>query len=257
MTVMSSKPAAAKSSGTSRGLWNVAEWPEAGGWWNVDLQPVRQVLADAVAQFRGCIEEEVVHEELIGVAIEGDEREQLVSALDEHVPAWTGEGAHVAKGCVSVVHVREDAERDERIEFRKGLKGDVRRGIFDIAEDDGVGIQPVLGHLRTALLDAVCGDLQAGDLEARAGEDGDRTAVADPDLEHALRPRLGEHGQDGLEGEVVGGVALPEVAEALVFVACIGLRATAVRIRHGVLHWHPFDMSLGYVRNTIHAIYSA
>ncbi len=66
--------------------------------------------------------------------------------------------------------------------------------------------------------------------------------MADPDLENAMGARLREDGQNRLEGEVVGGIALPEIAEAFVLRACMDLSASAIRLRHGVLHCRPFDV---------------
>ena len=122
-------------------------------------EPLPEEGIESLPHRPGRVGEYLIHEELVGEAIEGHEREQGVAAFDEDHTPWTYEGAHVAQRRPLLMHMREDPQSDERIEGCPGPKGHVGRGVGDVAPDDCLRVEAEIGHSLAARLHHVVVDL--------------------------------------------------------------------------------------------------
>ena len=110
---------------------------------HVHRQTFLQEVPDVAAHRVGDAGEQVVHHELVGVAVEAEVGEELVSELDEHESAWPQQHLHVAQHLSVIAHVRHDAHRHERIVLAPAEEARVRGRILDVAPDDPVGACPI------------------------------------------------------------------------------------------------------------------
>jgi hypothetical protein len=159
-----------------------------------------------VAHARRHAGEQLVEHEVARVPVEGDQREQDVPVLDEHLATGAYQRSHVRQGRGLVLRRRQDPQREEGVEGRRLHDRGVARPVLDVPEADPPGIASRRGHRLLGDRDHLGVAVESGHLEARAQEDVDRGAVAHAHLDEAAEPPIGAGVHEVLEGERVGGI---------------------------------------------------